>query len=92
MSAADLSHFDDLVSRYLDDALSESDAAELVTLLAEPPLAVRFLEMTRLNSEISGLLAAPVPHAAMVELVRADIERHIAVSYTHLTLPTILRV
>ncbi len=75
MSAAELERFDELVSRYIDDALTDNDAAELVELLAEPPLAARFLEMTRLNSEIAGLLAAPVPEAAMVALVRTDIER-----------------
>jgi len=78
MSAADFSRFDELVSRYVDDALTADDAAELVALLAEPPLAARFLEMTRLNSEIAGLLAAPVPDTAMVEFVRTDIERILA--------------
>src|SRR3989442_354369 len=78
MSAAELTRFDELVSRYVDDALTDNDAAELVALLAEPPLAARFLEMTRLNSEIAGLLAAPVPDAAMVELVRTDIEKILA--------------
>jgi len=78
MSAAAPTRFDELVSRYLDDALSDNDAAELAALLAEPPLAARFLEMTRLTSEIAGLLAAPVPEAAMVELVRTDIERILA--------------
>src|SRR5438105_3473103 len=78
MSASELTRFDELVSRYLDDALSDNDAAELAALLAEPPLAARFVEMTRLNSEIAGLLAAPVPDAAMVELVRTDIERILA--------------
>ena len=75
MSAADLTRFDELVSRYVDGALTDDGGAELVALLAEPPLAAHFLEMTRLNSEIAGLLAAPVPNAAMVELVRTDIER-----------------
>src|SRR5712691_10838481 len=78
MSAGELTRFDELVSRYIDDALTDNDAAELLALLAEPPLAARFLEMTRLNSEIAGLLAAPVPDAAMVELVRTDIERILA--------------
>ena len=78
MSATNLSRFEELVSRYLDEGLTETDAAELETLLAEPPLAARFLEMTRLNSEIAGLLSAPVPDAAMVELVRADIEKGLA--------------
>jgi len=77
MSADELSRFNELVSRYLDDELIDADAKELVALLAQPSLAVRFLEMTRLNSEIAGLLAAPVPDAAMVELVRADIEKHL---------------
>jgi ferric-dicitrate binding protein FerR (iron transport regulator) len=78
MSAADFSRFDELVSRYLDERLTDADATELAGLLTEPPLSARFLEMTRLNSEIAGLLSAPVPDAAMVELVRADIEKHIA--------------
>ena len=78
MSAAELSRFNELVSCYLDAALSDTDATELVALLAEPPLAARFLETTRLNSEMAGLLAAPVPDAAMVELVRADIEKTLA--------------
>jgi len=78
MSAAEFSRFDDLVSRYLDDQLMAADAAELLALLAEPALAARFLETSRLNSEIAGLLAAPVPDAAMVELVRADIEKSLA--------------
>jgi len=78
MSATNLSRFEELVSRYLDEGLTDTDAAELVTLLAEPPLAARFLEMTRFNSEIAGLLSAPVPDAAMVELVRADIEKSLA--------------
>jgi ferric-dicitrate binding protein FerR (iron transport regulator) len=78
MSAAELSRFDELVSGYLDDTLKEADAAELVASLRDQVLAARFLEMTRLSSEIAGLLAAPVPDAAMVELVRTDIERMLA--------------
>ena len=74
MSATDLPRFEELLSRHLDDALTDGDAAELHALLAEPELAARFLEMMRLNSEIAGVLAAPVPDGAMVELVRADIE------------------
>lgn len=78
MSDAQLSRFDDLVSRYLDESLTAIDATELVAALAEPTLTARFLEATRLNSEIAGLLAAPVPDAAMVELVRADIGKSLA--------------
>ncbi len=79
MNNGEFSRFDELVSRYLDEELAPADAAELVALLAEPVLAARFLEMTRLNSEIAGLLAAPVPDTAMVELVRTDLEP----SFTH---------
>lgn len=78
MSTTDLPRFDELVSRYLDAALTDTDATELLALLGESPLAARFLETTRLNSEIAGLLAAPVPDAAMVKLVRADIEKTLA--------------
>jgi ferric-dicitrate binding protein FerR (iron transport regulator) len=75
MNPNELSRFDELVSRYLDETLTKVDQTELVALLAEPPLAARFLEMSRLNCEIAGLLAAPVPDAAMVELVGADIKK-----------------
>jgi len=78
MSADSMSRFEELVSRYLDEGLTEAAAAELAGLLEEPRLAARFLEMTRLNSEIAGLLSAPVPDAAMVDLVRPDIEKALA--------------
>jgi len=78
MSATNLSRFEELVSRYLDERLNDTEAAELAALLAEPALATRFLEMTRLNSEIAGLLSAPVPDAAMVELVSMDIKKALA--------------
>ena len=78
MSLPEFPRFDELVSRYLDEQLTAADAAELLALLTEPVLAARFLETTRLNSEIAGMLAAPVPDAAMVELVRADIEKSLA--------------
>lgn len=73
MNVADFPRFDELLSRHLDDTLTDAGAAELVALLSEPQWAARFLEMTRLNSEIAGLLAAPVPDAVMVELVRTDL-------------------
>lgn len=78
MSADELLRFDELVSRYLDDELIEADTKELVALIAQPSLAARFLEMTRVNSEIAGLLAAPVPDEAMVELIRIDIEKSLS--------------
>lgn len=76
MNADELSRFDELVSRYLDAELAETDAAELVALLALPSLASRFLDMTRLNSEIAGLVASPVPNEAMVQLVQADLDEN----------------
>ena len=35
MSAAELSRFDELVSRYIDDTLTDTEAAELVALLKQ---------------------------------------------------------
>jgi ferric-dicitrate binding protein FerR (iron transport regulator) len=78
MSSGELSRFDQLVSRYIDEELTPAEGTELVALLGDPPLARRFLEMTRVNSEIAGVVAAPVPDAAMVELVRGDIEKGLA--------------
>ena len=75
---SEFSRFDELVSRYLDAELTQGEAAELVSLLGDPTLAKRFLQTTRLNSEIAGLLAAPVPDAAMADLVRSDIEETVA--------------
>jgi hypothetical protein len=87
MSASNLSRFEELASRYLDEGLTDTDAAELVALLAEAALATRFLELTRLNSEIAGLLSAPVPDAAMVELVKADIQKGLADPNSLIELP-----
>lgn len=67
--------FDELHSRYLDDALSTAEEAELCESLSQPECAERFLETTKLNAEIAGLLAAPVPDAVMAELVLSDIKR-----------------
>jgi len=68
-------HFDELVSRYLDGELSEQERAVLLQSLATLEHAARFLEITRLNAEIAGLLAAPVPDSVMVELVMSDLRR-----------------
>lgn len=70
--------FDDLLSRYLDDALSAAEQAELCEWLANPERAERFLEMTKLNAEIAGLLAAPVPDGVMAGLVLSDLQKRAA--------------
>ncbi len=66
--------FADLLSRHLDGGLEAAEEGELCQALAEPDCAARFLEMTKLNAEIAGLLAAPVPDAAMTELVLSAIK------------------
>ena len=70
--------FEELLSRYFDEEMTATDAIELVTALAEPALAARFLAMTRLNSEIAGLLSVPLPDTAMAELIWADIVKSLA--------------
>ena len=63
--------FEDLLSRFLDGGLSEK---ELAGFLSDGRCAERFLEMTKLNSEIAGLSAAPVPDEAMIQLVMRDLQ------------------
>src|SRR5438105_14576302 len=65
MSASELTRFDELVSRYLDDALSDNDAGVLAALLVAPALAARFVEMSGPDAAVAGRLAAPVPAAAV---------------------------
>jgi len=66
--------FDDLLSRHLDEALEASEQAALCAWLMLPEYSARFLEMTKLNAEIAGLLAAPVPDEVMAGLVLSDIK------------------
>ena len=65
--------FDELVSRYLDGELNEQERAVLLQSLNEPKCAARFLEITKVNAEVAGLLSAPVPDDVMVELVMSDL-------------------
>jgi hypothetical protein len=67
--------FDELVSRYLDGELSEQERTVLLQSLTELNYAGRFLEITKLNAEIVGLLSAPVPDIVMVELVMSDLRK-----------------
>lgn len=67
--------FDELVSRYLDGDLSEQERTVLLQALTEREYAERFLEITKLNAEVAGLLSAPVPDSVMVELVMSDLRK-----------------
>jgi hypothetical protein len=62
-------HFEELCSKYMDEVISHEEEAELLGYLQEPELEARFLELTQINDEISGLLAAPVADEKMAELV-----------------------
>jgi ferric-dicitrate binding protein FerR (iron transport regulator) len=75
MNAPATNRFDELVSRYLDGELNEGERVELLQLLTAPEMAERFLELTKLNAEISGLLSAPVPDNVMVQLVMGDLRK-----------------
>jgi hypothetical protein len=75
MHAPETNRFDELISRYLDGELKEGERAELSQALAAPEMAERFLEITKLNAEIGGLLSAPVPDSVMVELVMSDLRK-----------------
>lgn len=75
MSVSDNGRFDELVSRYLDVSLRESEERELLRYLSEEEFAGRFYEITRLDAEIAGLLAGSIPDEVMVELVRNDLTR-----------------
>jgi anti-sigma factor RsiW len=78
MNAPDTTRFDELVSRYLDGQLEQGERDELLQWLAAPEWSERFLEITKLNAEISGLLSAPVPDAVMVQLVMGDLRKSTA--------------
>ena len=66
---------DDLISRYLDGELSKAERAVLLQTLGTPQYAARFLDITKLNAEIAGLLSAPVPDNMMAELVMSDLRK-----------------
>jgi hypothetical protein len=76
MMNEETNRFDELLSRYLDGELSQGERGELLQLLAAPESAERFLETTKLNAEITGLLSAPVPDNVMVELVMSDLRKN----------------
>jgi hypothetical protein len=67
------SRFDDLLSRYLDDRLLPDEQNELLKFLADPARARQFLELAKLDAELAGLLAAPVPDEVMAQLVVSNL-------------------
>ncbi|MBC8094477.1 MAG: FecR domain-containing protein [Akkermansiaceae bacterium] len=73
MSAPDATRFEALLSRHLDDCLEEPEQDELFQCLSDEKLAARFLEMMKLDAEIAGLSAVPVPDTVMAELVLSDL-------------------
>lgn len=73
MSVLDTTRFEGLLSRHLDDCLEQSERDELLHCLSHHEFAARFLEMTKLNAEIEGLSAVPVPDSVMAELVLSDL-------------------
>ena len=68
--------FDDLLSRYLDESLSDAEERELHEYLSNDQYAARFHEAVRLHNEIAGLLAGCVPDGVMIGLVRSDLLGH----------------
>ncbi len=68
-----MDRFDDLVSRSMDDRLASDEETELAALLEDPERARAYAEVLRIDREVSGLLAAPVPDEVMVELVEREI-------------------
>jgi hypothetical protein len=69
--------FDELISRYLDGEMAQEERDELLQLIAAREWSERFLELTKLNAEISGLLSAPVPDPVMVQLVMIDLPKSV---------------
>lgn len=67
--------FDELLPRALDAALDAREEAEFVGLLDDPAHAAAFAELTRVDRELAGLLAAPVADDILVRLVDRDLDR-----------------
>ena len=73
MSSSRSQRFDELVSKYLDSILSPEEEAELLVLIDKPEHAGAFFEATRLNAEISGVLAEPVSDEEMEVFVAREL-------------------
>jgi WD40 repeat protein len=73
MNPADLSRFEDLLSRYLDAQLTHEQETELLHLLQDPARQRVFLQLTRIDREIADCLAVPISDDKMAALVDEDI-------------------
>lgn len=67
--------FETLLPRALDSALDGAEEIEFVRLLDDPRHAERFAELTRLDRELAGLVAAPVADDTLERLVYRDLDR-----------------
>jgi len=67
--------FEELVSNYLDAALSPEQEYELLQMIESPAYARAFMDLVRINSEITGIVSAPVADDKMAELVHREITR-----------------
>ncbi|MBC8094505.1 MAG: FecR domain-containing protein [Akkermansiaceae bacterium] len=83
MSAPDATRFEELLSRHLDDCLEEVETDELLQSLSHEEFAARFLEMMKLDAEIAGLSAVPVPDAVMADLVLSDLKDEAGLHILH---------
>ncbi|HYG76703.1 MAG TPA: FecR domain-containing protein [Planctomycetota bacterium] len=73
MSPTENIRFEELVSSYLDSRLSEAQEYELLQILESPAYGRAFLEMTRIDGEIKGLLSLPVADDVMANVVAKEI-------------------
>jgi hypothetical protein len=75
MSSPAPERFTELLSGYLDGELTSAEEAELLGFLEDALCAAQFLEMTRVDRELVGLLATPIADDAMAALVRRDLDQ-----------------
>lgn len=67
--------FEELVSTYLDAALTPEQEYELLQMIESPAYARAFMDMVRINNEITGIVSEPVTDQKMSELVLKEIGR-----------------
>jgi hypothetical protein len=66
-------NFEDLVSAYLESKLTTEQEYELLQMLDNPDYARAFGELTRISSEVRGLLASPVSDESMAAVIRREL-------------------
>jgi len=72
MSPAENLRFEELVSSYLDASLSDAQEYALLQMLESPAYGRAFIELTRVDREIKGLLAVPVSDQVMADVVQKE--------------------